>query len=371
MSKSNKDKRIKNKINHDGKRASQLLLRPLYWGLAAASTLVIAISASNYTSNHAPVSRVPFSTQSSVQIRSNSDSSENKIKSKESESLADKIMREFPDKIPGASNVEKTYAPGAESVLIHLRMFHEDSGLEKFMKDVRSDLDKLPNGKEKREVSKFLGSFEKRYYSMGYRGTDQRNCFAKIFDTLISKYGISNVYSEGITLSSFYDLEKIKNYNKKINEIEHALRDKANYKGTEEERILNLARTAQKKKELDKLMQDMLPEPFASYFLAGKINILITESEELNERARAEYEKRDYSNLDYREDFTVNRMLKEQSPLIHLVVYGVDHDFRNNASAKGLHCITITPSSYARDEAKQNAMFDELLRHPEFCKEGK
>jgi len=206
-----------------------------------------------------------------------------------------KLLRDFPNKIPGAAEVNKYPVPGAQRVLIHIWQMHYASGLSD---DQLSELLKI-----------------------------QGNIYS-ILSYLIENHDLKEVYAEGVTSDNFETITLTMNLLTDIESDDPEVR---------QEGLSNRKKISNLNPEFDAYFAYMynLMHHITYFRLAreGKLKLLAGDDNELLKMAEAPpgsaqivKQLQAYSVTERRENFVLKTVAEDDS-LLSVLVYGSSHMF--------------------------------------------
>lgn len=250
----------------------------------------------------------------------------------EKPTLANRLLEEFPEEIPGARDIHKYAIKDADKTLVHVRQAHYTP--------IKLPLEELLyNGKFKSEEDKDIAKKIVRIYE-GVSKT-QRDIYA-VLNHLIDNNELREVYTEGISELD----EEFANIN-----AEDVITT----------RISNLLNSGYFGKKYPDLPKEMLYVGGAEFMLASqdRLKLKSVENGDLNRRVydslSVDNDLYDIGN-DIREDIALDIISKSKNPL-NVLVYGGAHDFLDNIESwnsqypdQKYSLIEVTPESYRREE---------------------
>ena len=249
------------------------------------------------------------------------------------QTLANKLLEEFPNQIPGARSVEKQKVRGANKTLVHVRQAHEQEGIIP-LNELLAKKDLTPE--EKRNYARAVVN---RFREIS---NNQEDIYS-VLDYLIKNKGLNEIYSEGVSKSSEND----------VNAMAGELHELAI------NRVFSIGYFGE---ELDEKTRNLLYFiPGADKILSskGRIKIRGCETDALNDIVyglrNGDRELYNAGNS-LREDAALDIISQNTNPL-NVIVYGGEHRWLDNIHAwnqknptKKYSLVEVTPESYRRRE---------------------
>lgn len=243
-----------------------------------------------------PINDLEREPQDSRQVRT----SQREEQIETSISKANQWLREFPEEVPGAREVEKYETPGARYSLAHIRVMHS----RPFGYKIPSKEEILSGRVKLRKEGKIIDREDavdliKNSYSLVNRS--QKNTY-KILSFLNLGYSVTDVRMEGV-----FEEDDLEELNKNIRYLYNKDLDKLRKSG-----YFNPER-----------MDNYMWIPGAAELMAmqGKIKLLPAESEE--------YERGERYNEEGREDTLLETVSGQDKPYA-VTVYGRGHNWKDN-----------------------------------------